>query len=332
MIVTIYFGIKLVDEFLIITKFIFKLIFPILLGFVIAFILNPLKRYFKKRRLSNTLATVLAMIIFIVLIALVFVLILPNMIKELGKFVNQIPKYMLYVEMLINKISTKMLKDFDVKQYLNSIFLGSFDNLTVKIISFFQTIISYSISIIMAVFIAIYLLLDYEEIIVKIKELIKKSKSKKLYNFISDVKSSMYTYLKGLFQVNAILFLGSSILFWLIGLDYFYIIALIFAITNVIPYLGPYIGGGFAVLIALNYSNDKAFLAFLVVVLLQFIDNYILSPKVQASNISVKPVIIIISIFIMGTLFGIIGMVLAVPMASIINNFIHHFMIKADEN
>lgn len=331
-IIAIYFGIKLVDELLMITKFLFKLVFPILLGFFIAFILYPFKRYLRSKKLSNTLSSILSIVLLAIIIGLLFVIILPKLIKELSQFLEQIPSYMLYVEGILDNVSKKMLGNININQYIKKIFFDSLGNFSLKIIAVFQTIISYSISIIIAVFISIYLLFDYEDIIKKIKELINKTKSHKLYSFVWEVKDSIYTYLKGLLKANTILFIVSSLLFWFIGLEYFYIIALIFAITNVIPYLGPYIGGGFAVVISLNYSTNKALLTFFAVILLQFIDNYIVSPKIQSSNMNVKPVKIIISIFIMGSLFGIFGMILAVPIVSIIDNLIKHFIVKNDKS
>ena len=331
-VITLYFGIKLFDEMLFIIKYIFKLLFPILLGFTIAFVLYPFKRRLIKRKLSNGLSTIISMLIFIAIFIVVFILVIPNLVTELTKFIENIPNYLLFVEQLYAKISTNLFKNINITQYIKPMLFDAIGNLSVKTFNVFQTIISYSVSFFISLFISIYFLYDFEKIIDWIKKTTINYKDYRLYVFLEEVKNLMYAFFKGMLQLSLILFILAALSFWLIGLDYFIVVSLILSITNIIPYLGPYIGGSFAVLIGLNHSTEQAIFAFLIVIILQFLDNYIISPKIQGSSIQIKPVIIIISIFIMGSLFGIFGMILAVPTVSIVNSFYQNFVLNKEQS
>jgi predicted PurR-regulated permease PerM len=315
MLMIFYLSLKLLAQMSAILNLIFKICLPIILAFAISFILNPLKRRINKKIKNNLWSTCITVIIFLGMIVLFFVIIFPNIIKELVLFFEKMPEYFSLVETIYNKIFVNYFKkiNIDIGQALKSFFYTTFESIIQKIIGFLQTIISYSITLFISFFISIYILYDYESIINWIKNNTNNNKFHKIRTIMMELNDSLYTFFKGLIKINGLMFLFSTLLFLIIGLDFAVAVALVLAITNIIPYIGPYIGGSFAVIIALNTSINKAFYVFLIIICLQFIDNYIISPRIQGSNANIKPVILLISVFIMGSLFGVFGMIIAVP-------------------
>ena len=323
-IIATYFSIKLFDDIIVVIKFIFNVLFPVIFGFWVAFLLNPLKQKMVKRKIPNSIATFMLIILFIGLILGSIFIVIPNLIEEMTNFIDKIPIYFDKLEIIYNKYLSK----FNIKDTINNSFIEIMNNISLKTMSFLQTIISYSFDFFIGLFLSFYLLYDFDKITDYIKRRTDSLKYQNLRFFLKDLKESMYSYFKGIVQSNFVLFLLALIVFGIMRLNHFVVMALILSITNIIPYLGPYIGGAFAIIVGFNTSNKLAFFVFLVILALQFIDNYIISPKIQSRNNEIKPAVVIISIIIMGSIFGIFGMILAVPIVLFIRSINKNFVIN----
>ncbi len=114
-----------------------------------------------------------------------------------------------------------------------------------------------------------------------------------------------------------ILFVFQSVALGLVGLKGPLVFGLFCAITDIIPYIGPYIGGIPAVLVGFSMSPTTGLLALLAVVLCQCLENYFLQPVVMGKTMKLHPVTIIVGLLIFNNFFGILGMVLATPTISV---------------
>lgn len=322
--ITVYFSFELFDKIVSLIKIGFKIIFPIILGLILSFALNPMRTKLVKKKIPNSIASLSLILILLASIGVVLVIVIPNLIEELTKFLPNIPNYLSFVENYYSKYFGKISNNFP----LDKLFFNIFNDFSIKIIYFLQTIISYGAGIFISIFIAFYFLLDFDNIINYVKQKTIEDKKTKVYKFLKETKENMYQYLKSLFQENLLLFVISALSFYLLKLEHFISLAFILALTNVIPYLGPYIGGSFAVIVGLNYSYRRALFVLIIIILLQFVDNYIISPKIQSKNNDIKPVIIIISIVILGSTFGIIGAIFAVPLTLIMKTLYKIYVLK----
>ena len=97
------------------------------------------------------------------------------------------------------------------------------------------------------------------------------------------------------------------------------------AITNIIPYVGPYIGGVPAVIVGLSISPMTGLFALIAVVIAQLLESYFLQPVVMGKTMKLHPVTIMIGLLIFGHFFGIIGMILATPVISILKTILQFF-------
>ena len=124
----------------------------------------------------------------------------------------------------------------------------------------------------------------------------------------------------------------STISFLIAGLDYPLLFGVIIAITNVIPYLGPYIGGAFPVLYALIDSPSLAVIILVIVVIIQVIESDIISPYLHGKRNDINPVLVIFGLVFFGKIFGVIGMILSVPLMSIIKITLSYYPIENIKN
>ncbi len=319
---SIYLSIQLLDELIVIIKVLFKILFPIIFGFAIAFLLNPLKQRLIRKKIPNCLATFFLVIVFIGVILGITIIVIPNLIEEMTEFINKMPFYVEKVEKMYNKYLSKI----KIKESFDDGITEIMNKILIKTVSFLQTIISYSFNFVIGFFLSFYLLYDFEKIVNFIKNKTDNLRYLNWRIFLKELNESMYSYFKGIIQSNVILCLLAIVCFAVVKLDHFVAISLILAITNIIPYLGPYIGGSFAIIVALNSSTKLVLYVFFIIIILQFIDNYIISPKIQSKNNEIKPIIVIVSIVIMGSIFGIFGMIFAVPIVLLMRTFYFNFI------
>ena len=143
---------------------------------------------------------------------------------------------------------------------------------------------------------------------------------KKIHSDVIEVtdrlNDSLKSYVQGTLLVTFLLFTFQSVCFAIAGLKAPIVFGMICAITNVIPYVGPYIGGVPAVLVGFTVSPLTGILSLVAVALSQAIESYVLTPIVMSKTMKLHPVTIIIGLLIFGNFFGILGMLFATPIIS----------------
>ena len=312
----------------------FFILLPILLGFTIAFVLPPIVKFLGKK-LSYKISVVIAFISFILIVIGIVCILLPVIFKESILFFEQLPDI---IENLKNNITEnkkikffkffrKINKDFDLEQYLNQKIL-MIEEVGIKIIrSIFSTLLIFVLTIV----ISAYILMDFDNIISWLKCKTTEFKFSKIRICLIRMKDLMYSYFSGVLIVFIMMFISSSVLFKVIGLNYSVVLGLIFAISNLIPYLGPYIGGLFAIVSGIAISIKTAIFAFIIVVLLQLLENYFLTPKIQSKKLNIKPFFLLITVVIMGKILGVIGMLISIPVLSLFQTIFDVFILKKED-
>ena len=122
----------------------------------------------------------------------------------------------------------------------------------------------------------------------------------------------------GTFLVATIVFVLDTLLFWIFKLPGALLFGLFCGLTDLIPYIGPYIGGALAVLVGFSESKFIGIATTIIVIIVQLLENTILQPIVMSRAIKLKPIAIILCLTLFGNFFGIMGMLVATPILAII--------------
>lgn len=215
----------------------------------------------------------------------------------------------------------------DTVESANELISSAISNSFIKIKSFGSNIVN----IVLGLILAFYILKDIEyfrELYGKTaKALIKEQKNEKLNNLFEDINSILSHFIRG--QLLAALIVGilSSIGLSIIRLDFAILIGMTAGIANIIPYFGPILGSVPAVIVGLLSGNPvKALLAIIVLVAVQQIDGTLISPRIVESSVGLHPVFVMLAIIIGGAYLGLLGMLIAVPIAAIIKMFLVRWM------
>ncbi|MBQ7676847.1 MAG: AI-2E family transporter [Lachnospiraceae bacterium] len=325
----------------------FKIIGPIVIGLVIAYLLSPICAFFERRfekgikqeKLRRTVAVVVTLLLVLAVIIVLFVAFVPQLVGSIAYLFSNMYNYIVGLERWVKDISDFAesmninVIDFSGKitEFLNDILT----KLPGKMDSFVSTGIKVGMSVsnfLLGVFIAIYLLMDEKRMTTGVKRVLRATLSTEKYHrtavFWARCNSIMLRYL-GLDILDGFVVGIINMVFMLIfRMPYAVLVSVIVGVTNLAPTFGPIIGGVIGALILVLVNPGYAFLFIIFTIVLQTLDGYIIKPKLFGSSLGVPAVWILISIIVGGKLFGVLGILLAIPFASIIN-FLYEDVIDA---
>lgn len=274
----------------------FELILPVFFGYALAWLLHPLYKKMSKK-LNKNFSFILILISLALIYLGIILLIVPIFIQEAGHLLDLIKDYLPKIKSIpFLKINTSNL---EIKPEM---ILDKCGGLISIIVNFLFTHIF-----------GFYILYNYTNINNAIKKNIPIKYKDKILKFLRKLSINMYEYIKGTLIDTAILFIISLILFTAFKFKYSILIAFIISITNIIPFIGPYIGGIPAILIGLSINLKRGVIALCIVIFCQTVESNIINPIIMSRCIKINPILIIIAITIMGKFFGIIGMAFAIP-------------------
>lgn len=304
---------------------VFRSLKPFYIGFGIAYILNrPLTWSEKKIPIPRTLLILISYIALIFLSALSLYLLYPRMTEGLMALQKQILTASEAVAGYLSDQSLTGESDIFFKQ-LNSL-TSQWDVYMQRIAAdVSQMIIGTTITLLNVFFgiiISIYMLIDKYRILSFMKRLIyafvQFEKADRIIIFLKEVNEVFSRFLSGLIVEAMVVGLLAYILMVVMDVRYALVLALIIMCTNVVPYLGPFLGAIPAVISTLTYDPIKALWLTLAIVILQQMDGNYIGPRIMGSYIGMAPIWVILSITIGGGLWGIMGVILAIPTGAII--------------
>lgn len=322
LLIIVYFVFKLFPYLEGIFSIVFKILLPFIIGFGIAFLFESVILWFEKKKIKRKISIWIIVILIGFVIFLIVRFAIPGLIKQISSLIDMIPSYLDSLEEIIDKIDDKFDGfpisfdiDYDkIGEYISSkfeVFLNGFGN-------FLQRSFSSIINILITPIIAIYFMIDYEKVEKFIKEFLINHNKKEVYIALIDIKRVLRQYFKGVIIVMVILSFVSSLCFMMMGLEYSFIFGLIIGITDIIPYIGPYIGGGIVIIFTFVSNPQMVLTVLIIIIVLQIIESNYLVPKIQSKTLNTHPIMVLVSVAIFGELFGVLGMIIAVPIVKII--------------
>ena len=317
--------------------FFFYQIQSVLIYLVVSFILtlvgNPILDFFKKRlKFNHIFATIATLIIFVLIISGFIMMFVPLILSQ-GQNLSllntaEIEKN---IVQLINQItvfldnhqidSAQVLKDANITSKINFNFIPNFLN------TILGTISSLGVGLGSVLFITFFFLKDRLMFILGVKKLIPNSHEEQILHSLGKINRLLSRYFIGLLLQLFIVFLLYLIVLFIFGVPNSLVIAFLCAVLNIIPYIGPLIASFLAAILTMlsNLGSDfqSEILPTTIYVLLgfwivQIIDNNLSQPFIFSQSVRSHPLEIFLVILIAGFLFGILGMIVAVPLYTII--------------
>ena len=299
---------------------------PFFIGLVIAWLLDPAVTYLQKKNVKRSIGTIVVFFVFILILYLLFRIMLPLLYTQLNEFItNSLPTLIKSTGTFIENLFTKLeATGFDFTSVETSVY-KALENIGVDLttglpkaaLNVVSTLVSSIGTFGLGLIVGFYLLIDFEGV-KKIFNYIP-IKNKEGFNYIiGKLNIAFRSFVQGTLFISLIIMILSSIFYGIIGLPSALLFGLICGITNIIPYIGPWIGGAICVIVGLTVNPLTGILAGVVAFAIQQVDGMILQPLIMSKTMKLHPVTIMIGLLVFGYLFGILGMIFATPiMASV---------------
>ena len=308
-----------------ILKFIGELIAvisPIFIGFIIAWLFDPLVRWFQKKKIPRLVGCILVYLMILGGLFLLLYLIVPTFIDQIKDFAGTIPDlvkdFTNIVDAFFKSLSSKAainVSEIKKEIYLaiENVSLALTTNIPNTLMTAGKSIVGGIISIALGLMIGFYMLFDFDKLNKHIESILPK-KWRKIYQELGErLNDSLRDYIQGLLLIMVLVFITQSIGLTLAGLKAPLIFALFCALTDVIPYFGPYIGAIPAVIVGFTVSPITGICCIVAILIVQMLENNFYQPLIMGHTMKLHPVTIMLGLLIFQHFFGIIGMIVATP-------------------
>jgi len=306
------------------------IILPLVYATILAILLNPFVNFLISKKINKTFAIAMAVVVAIFILACLIYFLSAQITLFSNTYPKLKEKFNTTSEHFISWLSLHLNISIDKI----NIWISDTENEAVNNIgsAISQTLSTINSVIIIVVLLPVYLfiILFYKDLLLEfIKRLFSTTHHTTVFEILANSKRIIQSYLIGLLLEAAIVATLNSIGLLCLGIDYAILLGITGAVLNVIPYIGGVIAIALPMLIAYvtKDSSSYALLVLIMYLLIQFIDNHFIIPRVVASKVKINALISIVVVLSGGALWGIPGMFLSIPLTAILKVIFDHIVV-----
>ncbi len=314
---------------LIVFLYLFRgILLPFVAGMGLAYYLDPLADWFERRGLSRMMATIIILILFLIVFVLALVIIIPLLGAQTANFIERLPSLVTQLQARISEINAGWLErlmgeDRTAVQQSFSEFLkegaGWLTGLLRSVWSGGQAILNIAALFIVTPVVAFYLLYDWDRMMAKVNSWLPRDNAEVIRTLANEINAALAGFIRG--QGLVCLLLGGfyAIGLSLAGLNFGLLIGILAGLLSFIPYVGSITGFLLSIGVALvQFWPDYLNIALVAAIFAagQFLEGNILQPRLVGRSVGLHPVWLMFALFAFGSLFGFVGLLVAVPLAA----------------
>ncbi|SDC60983.1 AI-2E family transporter [Shouchella lonarensis] len=306
---------------------------PIVIALVIYYLLRPFVNLLNKK-IPRGLSILIVFLALIGVITSAILYIVPIIQAQILDFIDNAPRYGKVVQQFAmdlqqqpavqNLLHSSDLSIDNISETFSDNLQGYIESFLASIGAFIGAIANIIIVAVIIPFVLFYMLKEGKKAPLMILNLFPRREQEEGKKVLADLDKALSSYIQGQILVSACV--GTLCLIWylIIGLDYALVLAVVALFTNVIPFLGPWIGTAPAVIVALFHEPFTAVLVIIGVVVIQQVESNIFSPQIMGRQLSVHPITIIFVLLVASQLAGFVGILLAVPTYAVGKVIVQH--------
>ncbi|NLK94793.1 MAG: AI-2E family transporter [Clostridiales bacterium] len=318
---------------------------PFFIGFAIAYLLNFILKFFENKvfqlelfnkinyKIKEVFGIIATYLVSFLLLGLFLKFVLPQLLDSIIGLINDVPYYIDKSSDFLNNVFNKLNIDKEYISLANEKVSGIIDyiiTISTELIpvlgNTIKSLVSSLWNVILGIIISIYLLIDRKRFIALSKKLIygilSKNAANKTIEIASRSNEIFGKFLFGKIIDSFIIGILVFIILSLVNMPYALLISVIVGITNIIPFFGPFIGAIPSFIIIVFANPIKGIWFIIIILIVQQIDGNIIGPKILGNSIGISAFWILFAILVAGKFFGIVGMILGVPMFVVIYSII----------
>ncbi len=307
---------------------------PFILAFFIAYLLNPMVEYVESRKVPRGLAILLVYMVVFAVGTSIMVFGVPYILEEFNRLGHVIPRLTSEIKGIITDIEGSYSR-FRLPQGIRAVIderIKQGEDLLINMVraaaDSMVKLFSYLLGLIIAPFFAFYMLKDAEQIKNSFTLTIPRRYRSDVMAVLRDLDDIISGFFRGHVTISVIVGVMTGLGMYLAGVDFAFIIGLIAGIAELVPYLGPFITAVPAVSLALLVSKKTAFYAIIIILIVQQLENAVISPKILGKSLGLHPLVVIFALLAGGELYGFAGVLLAVPAAAALKVILRYIYLK----
>lgn len=317
---------------------IWAIIKPLLYGLILAYLIDPIARFYqnkpfsrmKNKQIARNFSVVLAIITVLVVIVGLCVAIIPQLAKSISNIANMLSEWVNKVDQDSSSVLTGLpfglgnaLKDFSFSTTILDEVSGVVTSNLSNIADASVTIGTGFANFLIAFILAVYYLMDKTRLKAIAAKLLsvsmKEGKFELVNDFLKRADKILLRYIKCSILEAVIVGVINAIFMAIAGIPYVLLISITIGITNLAPTFGPIVGALIGTIMLALTGNWVYVIAFLIfTVVLQTVDGYILKPRLFGETLGVSPLLVLIAVIVGGRIWGVVGILIAIPIAAII--------------
>ena len=302
-----------------------KIVAPLFIGIIIAWLFDPFVKWLQTKKINRTLGALITYVILFIIVFIILAALIPLLAEQISEFAAAAPS-------IFETIKGWAIGMFDHINNIESIdveaikaeFFNNFNsiageigkNLPATLISIITGFFSGMGTLILGLIIGFFLLISFDSTS-SLLNFIPRNIRETSMDLINDINESLRKYVQGAVIDCSVIFILTSIGLWMIGLKAPALFGFFCGLTNIIPYIGPYIGGAPAVIVGFTQSPTIGILTIVVIATIQFLEGNFLQPLIMSKTTKLHPVTIMLGLLVFGYFFGMIGMLISTPLIAV---------------
>lgn len=306
------------------------LFMPLLIAGFLYYLLNPLVKMLERVKLKRTYGVVLVMLVLLGTVIFTLLLGIPMIIDQTSALIAGIPDFINQLEVYAIRLAEEpwmQQVDFDsilmnMENWLRDVGTGLLNSFMTSVGGAFQMVTEVAFLTITVPVILFYMLHDGKKFPGFVESISPEQYKKNIKELLLQMDATIASYISGKGLASLVVGGMLFILYSIIGLPSAFVLSVFAAITNFIPYVGPYIGAAPAVIVGLIESPTRAILAALSVLIAQQLDGNFLTPLFVGKSLSIHPLTVILVLLASANIAGLIGMLIGVPLFAMLKTIV----------
>ena len=300
-------------------------ILPFVVGGAIAYFLDPLADRLDRLGLSRVAATTVITLIALFVVGLALLLVVPALIREAIALAQAAPEIFGQLQTVLTERFPELVDaDSQIRQTLAG--LGDMvksrgGELVNGLVSRAMGVVNFVVFLVVAPVVAFYMLLDWDHMVARIDALLPRDHAPVIRSLARQVDDVLAGFVRGQMSVCGILAIYYAGALGIVGLQYGLVVGVTAGLVSFIPYVGAILGGALAIGLALfQFWGQPEWIVAVIVIFVvgQMLEGNVLVPRLVGGSVGLHPVWLLLALSVFGSLFGFVGMLVAVPVAAIL--------------
>lgn len=334
-ILVIYVIYSLIQKYEIISK----ILFTVIISLIFSYLLNPIINYLERHNISRSLGIILLYIVVFGIIIAISISFIPRLGNELKEVLMVLPSYFSTITDFFKDLYDKYYNLENIAPIIENVEGLIFDNINrlqevlltsmTKLFTGVGSLLNRMISLVLIPILTFYFLKDKDKLINQVFLIIPKNKRSEIKELLTQIDKSLSQFVRGRLILAIYVGVATTVVLLILDINFAIVIGLLTGIADIIPYFGPFLGFVPAVLFAFLDSATKGIWVAVIFILIQWVENNVLGPKIIGDTTGLHPITVLLSLIIAGNIYGVLGMVFVIPVVSILKILFGFFIDKA---